>query len=199
MPEPRVAELARNTAETRITVSIRLDGTGEAQVATGIGFFDHMLTHIAKHGLFDLTVEAAGDLHIDAHHTVEDVGITLGKAFREALADMRGVRRFGHAVVPMDEALAEAAIDISGRPFLVFQADFAGKRVGAFDAELAEEFFRAFAMNARITLHLELRRGANVHHGIEALFKAFARALDDASRRDGRSDAVPSTKGMLDV
>jgi len=199
MPEPRVAELVRNTAETRIAVLIRLDGAGEAHAATGVGFFDHMLTHIAKHGLFDVTVEAEGDLHIDAHHTVEDVGITLGKAFREALGDMRGVRRFGHAVVPMDEALAEAAIDISGRPFLAFHADFAGKRVGGFDAELTEEFFRAFAMNARITLHLDLRRGANVHHSIEVLFKAFARALDDASRRDGRSDAIPSTKGMLDV
>lgn len=199
MSAPRQAELSRDTAETRIAVAIGLDGSGTADVSTGVGFFDHMLTHLAKHGLFDLRVSATGDLHIDAHHTVEDVGICLGRAFREALGDMRGVRRFGHAVAPMDEALAAASIDISGRPYLVFMADLPGRRVGVFDAELAEEFFRAFAMNARITLHLELRRGSNVHHCIEGMFKAFARALDDASRRDDRGQGVPSTKGVLDV
>jgi imidazoleglycerol-phosphate dehydratase len=162
-----------------------------------VGFFDHMLTHLAKHGLFDVTVQAQGDLEIDAHHTVEDVGICLGKAFLKALGEPVGITRYGRATVPMDEALAEAAVDVSGRPFLVFNADMPGARVGEFDAELAREFFQAFAMNSRITLHLNLRYGSNVHHSIEGLFKAFARALREAVSQDPRVKGVPSTKGML--
>lgn len=195
----RRAEFTRDTKETQIRGSIALDGEGRAEIATGVGFFDHMLDHLARHGLFDLSVQATGDLHIDAHHTVEDVGICLGKAFREALSGGAGIARYGHAVVPMDEALAEAAVDVSGRPYLVFSAAYPKQALGNFDAELAEEFFRAFAMNARITLHLDLRRGTNVHHCIEGLFKAFARALRAAVARDPRIEGVPSTKGMLEL
>jgi imidazoleglycerol-phosphate dehydratase len=156
-----------------------------------------MLTHLARHGLFDLAVTAKGDLEIDAHHTVEDVGICLGKALLQALGDSVGVVRFGHAVVPMDEALAEVAVDLSGRPFLAFEAAFPRGRVGDFDAELVEEFFRAFAVNSRTTIHVVLRHGSNVHHSIEAMFKAFARALSEAVRVDPRVKAIPSTKGTL--
>ncbi|HOE65816.1 MAG TPA: imidazoleglycerol-phosphate dehydratase HisB [Candidatus Hydrogenedentes bacterium] len=194
----RHAEIARETTETSIRLAIHLDGAGTTQAETGIGFFDHMLTHIGKHGRFDLNVSARGDLHVDAHHTVEDVGICLGKAFLQALGDKRGIARFGHAVAPMDEALAEAAVDISGRPYVRFVADMPKVSVGEFDSELAEEFFRAFAVNARITLHLILRHGGNVHHCIEAIFKAFARALDQASALDPRHADIPSTKGMLE-
>jgi len=195
----RKAEITRNTAETSITLAIDLDGQGQRTIHTGIGFFDHMLDHVGKHGHVDLDVAAKGDLHIDAHHTVEDVGICLGKAFLQALGDKKDIVRFGHAVVPMDEVLAEAAIDISGRPYLVFAADMPKVNVGEFDSELAEEFFRAFAVNARVTLHLVLRGGNNVHHCIEALFKAFARALAQAVAHDPRGSGIPSTKGVLEA
>jgi len=198
----RQADISRETKETRISLHLNLDGAGQSDVSTGVGFLDHMLTHIARHGLFDLAVSAQGDLHIDAHHTVEDIGICLGKAFAQALAagpkGGAGLARFGHAVAPMDEALGEAAVDISGRPFLVFQADFPQGRVGEFDAELVEEFFRAFAVNARVTLHLSARYGNNVHHMIEGMFKAFARAMREAVQLDPRVTDVPSTKGMLE-
>ena len=193
----RTGEITRKTKETAISVSVALDGEGRSDISTGVGFFDHMLTHLAKHGLFDVTVQAQGDLEIDAHHTVEDVGICLGQAFLKALGEPVGITRYGRATVPMDEALAEAAVDVSGRPFLVFNADIPGARVGEFDAELAREFFQAFAMNSRITLHLNLRYGSNVHHSIEGLFKAFARALREAVSQDPRVKGVPSTKGML--
>jgi len=195
----RSAQLKRDTKETQIAVSIDLDGSGEARVDTGVGFFDHMLDHLARHGGLDLEVRAQGDLHIDAHHTVEDVGICLGKAFLEALGTPRGIVRYGHAVVPMDEALAEAAVDISGRPFLSYDAAVPGERIGAFDVELAEEFLRAFAVNARITLHVVLRHGTNAHHCVEGIFKAVARALRQAVSIDPRVQGVPSTKGMLET
>lgn len=195
----RTAQISRETKETKITLSVAIDGSGAIDVTTGIGFFDHMLTHIAKHGLFDLTVNAKGDLEIDAHHTVEDVGICLGKAFAQALGEMKGIARFGHAVVPMDEALAEVAIDFSGRPFLAFAAELPRGKVGDFDSELTEEFFRAFAVNSRTTLHIVLRYGSNLHHCIEGIFKAFARALDRATQLDTRVTGVPSTKGMLET
>lgn len=195
----REAEIERTTRETSIRVKVALDGSGQADVNTGVGFFDHMLTHLAKHGGFDVTVDAKGDLEIDPHHTVEDVGISLGQAFLKATGTGEGIHRFGHAVVPMDEALAEASVDFSGRPFLVFRALVPKVKLGEFDSELAEEFFRAFAMNARITLHLELRYGRNVHHDVEVLFKAFARALGDALRIDPRVSGIPSTKGVLET
>lgn len=195
----RRAELSRETKETRIEVRVDLDGSGTSEISTGIGFFDHMLTHLAKHGHFDLEVRAKGDLHIDAHHTVEDVGICLGQAFLKAIGRAEGLRRFGHAVVPMDEALAEVAVDFSGRPYLVYRAKLPGERVGEFDAELAEEFFRAFAMNARLTLHVELRYGSNLHHCIEVMFKAFARGLGEALSVDPRVEGVPSTKGVIEA
>lgn len=199
----RTKELTRDTKETKIRVAVNLDGAGTADVSTGIGFFDHMLTHLARHGLFDITVEAKGDLEVDAHHTVEDVGICLGKAFNEALGDAAGIVRYGHAVIPMDEALAEAAVDVSGRPYLSCQAPefpegpFMAGRVGEFDAELMEEFLRAFAVNGRMTLHVVLRYGKNAHHCIEAVFKALARALSEAVRLDPRVKGIPSTKGTL--
>ncbi len=195
----RASKVERRTNETQIRVSVGIDGTGKSEIATGIGFFDHMLNHLARHGLFDLVVQAKGDLEIDGHHTVEDVGISLGKAYLEALGELKGIARFGHAVVPMDEVLAEAAIDFSGRPFLSFQADMPRGRVGEFDSELTEEFFRAFAVNSRTTLHIVLRQGGNLHHCIEGLFKAFARALDRATQLDARVHDVPSTKGMLET
>lgn len=193
----RSAELRRNTNETKIHVAVNLDGQGRADVSTGVGFFDHMLTHLAKHSGFDITVKAEGDLHIDAHHTVEDVGICLGQAFLQAVGEPKGIARYGHAVVPMDEALAEAAVDFSGRPFLVFNAELPPVMVGDFDAELAEEFLRAFAVNSRMTVHIVLRYGKNTHHCIEGIFKAFARALGASLRHDARVQGVPSTKGML--
>jgi imidazoleglycerol-phosphate dehydratase len=195
----RRSKVTRKTKETDIEVSVDLDGSGKTVVNTGVGFFDHMLTHLGRHGLFDVDVAAKGDLEIDAHHTVEDVGICLGKAFLQALGDGAGIVRFGHAVIPMDEALAEVAVDISGRPFLSFQAVFTNGRVGDFDAELVEEFFRAFAVNGRMSLHVVLRYGSNVHHSIEGIFKAFARALSEAVRLDARVKGVPSTKGMLET
>ena len=201
-PSPLVplrAEIARATAETEIQASLALDGTGRVQVATGIGFLDHMLTALGRHALFDLAVTAKGDLHIDFHHTTEDVGIVLGQALKAALGDKRGIRRYGQALIPMDEALAEAAVDISGRPFLAWSVPFARDRIGEMDTELFEEFFRAFAFNAGITLHLSLKAGTNAHHVAEACFKALARSLRMAVETDPRSpDSVPSTKGMLE-
>ena len=194
----RTATLRRTTAETDIALTLDLDGSGRAEIATGIGFLDHMLTALARHALFDLTVVAKGDLHIDFHHTTEDVGIVLGQALARALGDKRGVRRFGQALVPMDEALAEAAVDLSGRPFLAWSAAFARDKVGEMDTELFEEFFRALAMNALITLHVTARAGRNAHHVAEACFKAVARALRMAVEPDPRAgDAIPSTKGAL--
>jgi imidazoleglycerol-phosphate dehydratase len=197
---PRRAEINRETAETRIHLGLDLDGTGRAEIATGIGFLDHMLTALARHSMVDLSVQAEGDLHIDFHHTTEDVGIVLGQAIRKALADKRGIRRYGQALVPMDEALAECAIDISGRPFLVWSASFPRDKVGEMDTELFEEFFRALAMNSAMTVHLTQRAGTNAHHIAEGLFKAFARALRMAVEADPRAEGtIPSTKGMLEA
>ena len=197
---PRWAKIERKTKETAISVELKLDGSGKAQIETGIGFFDHMLESFAKHAAIDLIVHTKGDLHIDMHHTTEDVGIVLGQAIRAALAEKRGIRRYGHAVVPMDEALAECALDISGRPFLVWQVPFNAPKVGAMDTELFEEFFRAFAMQSGITLHMMLCHGSNTHHVAEACFKAAARALRAAVEPDARlGDAVPSTKGVLEA
>lgn len=198
-PLPRVAEIARSTSETEIRVRLDLDGTGQARVASGIGFLDHMLTALARHSLIDMDVAAKGDLHIDFHHTTEDIGIVLGQAVRQALGEKRGIRRYGSALVPMDEALVEAAIDISGRPFLAWDARFTRDKVGEMDTELFEEFFRAFAMNAGITLHVTQKAGTNVHHIAEGCFKALARALRMAVEPDPRmAGAIPSTKGSLE-
>ncbi|HTW70366.1 MAG TPA: imidazoleglycerol-phosphate dehydratase HisB [Acetobacteraceae bacterium] len=194
----RIATLSRRTSETDIALTLDIDGAGQADIATGIGFLDHMLTAFARHGLFDLTVHAKGDLHIDFHHTTEDVGIVLGHAFAQALDDKRGITRFGHALVPMDEALAEAVVDISGRPFLVWNVTFERPKIGEMDTELFEEFFRALATNAAITLHVNQRAGRNAHHVAESSFKATARALRMAVAIDPRAaDAIPSTKGAL--
>ena len=197
-PMHRTAEIARTTNETEISLRLSLDGTGEADVATGVGFLDHMLTALARHALFDLHLRAEGDLHIDFHHTTEDVGIVLGQALARALGDKRGVRRYGQAAVPMDEALVDAAVDLSGRPFLAWGVAFERDKVGEMDTELFEEFFRAFAMNALITLHITRRAGHNAHHVAEACFKATARALRAATEPDPRAAGViPSTKGAL--
>lgn len=190
----RAAEITRKTKETDITVRLDLDG-GNADISTGIGFFDHMLTAFAVHGGMGLTVKAVGDLQVDGHHTVEDVGIVLGKAFREALGDMKGIARYGTAFIPMDEALGFASIDISGRPFLVFNAEFSDDKIGDFDACLAEEFFRAFAFNTGVTLHLKCEYGKNGHHIAEALFKAAAHAIKEAKTVSGNE--ILSTKGVL--
>ncbi len=195
---PRVAEVERKTAETRILVRVNLDGTGTARLRTGIGFFDHMLDQVARHGLIDLEVEADGDLHIDGHHTVEDVGITLGQAVLKALGDKRGIRRFGHAYVPLDEALSRVVIDFSGRPGLTMNVPFKGGMIGGFDSQLAHEFFQGFANHAMVTLHIDNLRGENAHHQAETVFKAFARALRQALELDPRTGAtIPSTKGSL--
>ena len=194
----RIVTLTRTTSETDISVTLDLDGTGRAEVATGIGFLDHMLTALARHALFDLTVRAAGDLHIDFHHTTEDVGIVIGSAVARALGEKRGIRRFGQALIPMDEALAEAAVDISGRPFLFWNVEFQRPKIGEMDTELVEEFFRALAFNAQVTLHVTRRAGHNAHHVAEACFKATARALRMAVEPDPRiGNAIPSTKGAL--
>jgi imidazoleglycerol-phosphate dehydratase len=199
-PAPRAASLTRRTNETDIHVALTLDGVGRARVATGVGFFDHMLDAFARHALVDLDVTAKGDLHIDAHHSVEDVGIVLGQCLRAALGAKQGIRRFGHAVVPMDEALVEAALDISGRPLLAWSVEFRAERIGDFPTELAEEFFRAFTMHSAITLHVAQRAGRNAHHVAEASFKAAARALRAALEPDPRLGlAIPSTKGMLEA
>jgi imidazoleglycerol-phosphate dehydratase len=193
----RRAELHRRTGETDVALSVGLDGTGEGSRETGIGFFDHMLDLVARHGRLDLDVRVAGDLQTGSHHTVEDTGIVLGQALDRALGDRSGIFRYGHAVVPMDEARASCAIDISGRPFLSFEADVPAGQIGNFENELVEEFFRAVSSSARLTLHLTVEAGTNAHHVIEALFKAFARALRAAVAIDPTETGVPSTKGTL--
>ena len=194
----RVATVQRDTAETQISVRINLDGTGVANLSTGIGFFDHMLDQIARHGLIDLHIHAKGDLHIDGHHTVEDVGITLGQAFAQAVGDKRGLRRYGHAYVPLDEALSRVVIDFSGRPGLHMRVPFKSGMIGAFDTQLAFEFFQGFVNHAGVTLHIDNLHGENAHHQAETVFKAFARALRMALERDPRmGDVIPSTKGSL--
>jgi imidazoleglycerol-phosphate dehydratase len=192
----RESDVKRKTKETRIRVAWKLDGEGIYSVSTGIPFFNHMLELFARHGFFDLTIEAEGDVEIDSHHTIEDTGITLGKALREALPAFEGVRRFGHSVLPMDEALCMAAVDLSGRPGLFWQGDINGK-VGSFDGEVIKEFFRGFANEARITLHVDLLAGENLHHKIEAIFKASAKALREAVTRDEKVKGALSTKGCL--
>lgn len=195
---PRIAEVSRHTAETRISVKINLDGTGQSRLATGIGFFDHMLDQIARHGLIDLDIVAEGDLHIDGHHTVEDVGITLGQALAQAVGDKRGLRRYGHAYVPLDEALSRVVVDFSGRPGLVMHVPFKSGMIGQFDTQLAYEFFQGLVNHAFITLHIDNLRGENAHHQAETVFKAFARALRMALEIDPRApSAIASTKGSL--
>lgn len=194
----RTATILRQTAETRIEVAIDLDGSGRSELSTGIGFFDHMLDQIARHGAVDLKVQAAGDLHIDGHHTVEDVGITLGQALAKALGDKKGIRRFGHAYVPLDEALSRVVIDFSGRPGLVWQVPFTRASIGAFDVDLAHEFFQGLVNHAFITVHVDNLRGDNAHHQCETVFKAFGRALRQAVELDARlAQQIPSTKGSL--
>ena len=197
-PTARQADVTRNTAETQIRVRLNLDGTGANTLSTGIGFFDHMLEQIARHGLIDLDIDAKGDLHIDGHHTVEDVGITLGQAVFKAVGDKKGIRRYGHAYVPLDEALSRVVIDFSGRPGLVMHVPFKSGMIGGFDTQLAYEFFQGFANHAFVTLHIDNLRGENAHHQCETVFKAFARALRAALELDPRSAGViPSTKGSL--
>jgi imidazoleglycerol-phosphate dehydratase len=193
----RTAHIHRKTAETEIDLQLSLDGVGEAQVATGIGFFDHMLTLLAKHAAMDLTVNAAGDLQVDQHHTVEDVGICLGQALREALGDKAGIRRYGHFTLPMEETLCTVAVDLGGRAYFVFQADFPAQKIGEFDAELVADFWHAFATNALCNLHVAVPYGRNSHHIAEAIFKATARALRMTVEPDPRLSGVPSTKGTL--
>jgi imidazoleglycerol-phosphate dehydratase len=193
----RRATVKRATTETDISLTLCLDGTGQAEVATGIGFLDHMLELFAHHGRFDLTVRAAGDLYVDGHHTVEDVGLALGQALREALGDKRGIRRYGSFLLPMDEALALVALDLSGRPFFVHDLQLAGVRIGEFDGDLAQHFLRSVATVSGMTLHVRLLAGSDAHHIVEAVFKAFARALAEACELHGRDDDVPSTKGTL--
>ena len=195
---PRQAEVSRNTAETKIRVRVNLDGTGQSKLATGIGFFDHMLEQIARHGMIDLEIEAQGDLHIDGHHTVEDVGITLGQAVAKAVGDKKGIRRYGHAYVPLDEALSRVVVDFSGRPGLEMHVPFKSGMIGAFDTQLAYEFFQGFVNHAFVTLHIDNLRGENAHHQCETVFKAFARALRAAVELDARAaGTIPSTKGSL--
>jgi imidazoleglycerol-phosphate dehydratase len=195
---PRVADVQRNTSETQIHVRVNLDGAGTAKLSTGIGFFDHMLDQIARHGLIDLEIEAKGDLHIDGHHTVEDVGITLGQAFAQAVGDKKGIRRYGHAYVPLDEALSRVVVDFSGRPGLHMRVPFKAGMVGGFDTQLTYEFFQGFVNHAGVTLHIDNLHGENAHHQAETVFKAFARALRMALERDERlGDVIPSTKGSL--
>ncbi|HWQ38568.1 MAG TPA: imidazoleglycerol-phosphate dehydratase HisB [Burkholderiales bacterium] len=194
----RQAEVRRDTLETRIRVHLNLDGSGRSRLATGIGFLDHMLDQVARHGMIDLEIEAKGDLHIDAHHTVEDVGIALGQALAKALGDKKGIRRFGHAYVPLDEALSRVVIDLSGRPGLAFDVPFVRGLVGEFDVDLIHEFFQGFVNHALVTLHVDNLKGKNAHHQAETVFKAFARALRMACEPDPRAPAlVPSTKGAL--
>ena len=197
-PAARTAEVSRKTAETQITVKLNLDGTGASHLATGIGFFDHMLDQIARHGLIDLDIQAAGDLHIDGHHTVEDVGITFGQAVFKAIGDKKGIRRYGHAYVPLDEALSRVVIDFSGRPGLVMNVPFKSGMIGTFDSQLAHEFFQGFVNHAFVTLHIDNLKGENAHHQAETVFKAFARALRFALEIDPRAvGTIASTKGSL--
>ena len=198
LPAPRAAAVARTTNETDIAVDLLIDGTGQVEVSTGLPFFDHMLSQLGRHGGFDLSVRATGDLEIDAHHTVEDVGIALGEVFRTALGDKAGIRRFASNRVPLDEALVDVALDLSGRPYIVYEVDFPGEKIlgdPPFDPQLVEEFWRAFATEARMTLHVELVRGKNTHHIVEATFKSIARSLRDAVKIEG--SGIPSTKGVL--
>jgi imidazoleglycerol-phosphate dehydratase len=198
MTMPRTADVSRRTAETFITVKLNLDGTGQSRLATGIGFFDHMLDQIARHGLIDLDIHAEGDLHIDGHHTVEDVGITLGQAVSQAVGDKKGLRRYGHAYVPLDEALSRVVIDFSGRPGLLMNLPFTSGAIGGFDTQLTHEFFQGFVNHANVTLHIDNLRGDNAHHQAETVFKAFARALRMALELDPRAlGIIPSTKGSL--
>jgi imidazoleglycerol-phosphate dehydratase len=194
----RAAMVERNTAETRVSVQVNLDGTGTARLGSGIGFFDHMLDQVARHGLIDLDIQAEGDLHVDGHHTVEDIGIALGQAVLRAVGDRKGIRRFGHAYVPLDEALSRVVIDFSGRPGLVMHVPFKSGMIGGFDSQLAHEFFQGFANHALVTLHIDNLRGENAHHQAETVFKAFGRALRQAVEVDPRMGlSVPSTKGVL--
>jgi len=197
MSDSRHSSIQRKTSETDIDLSLTLDGSGNCKVNTGIGFFDHMLNALTRHTLFDLDINCKGDLEIDAHHTVEDIGICFGQALDQALGDKAGIARFGSAYVPMDEALARSAIDLSGRPYLLYNATFTEDVIGAFPTALALEFFRSLADNTRMNLHIDLLRGSNAHHGIEAIFKAVARALKQAVERDPRIHGIPSTKGTL--
>lgn len=194
----RQATIERTTSETDITIKLDIDGKGDSKIDTGVGFFDHMLTLFAKHGFFDLEVSAKGDLEVDGHHTVEDVGICLGKAFSDALGDKSGITRYGFFVLPMNEALATVALDISGRPFLAYNMDLSASHVGGFDTDLTHEFFQAFITNAGVTLHIRLQAGTNPHHVIEAVFKGFGKAMDHACTIDPRIAGVQSTKGMLE-
>jgi imidazoleglycerol-phosphate dehydratase len=193
----RIAKIKRATSETEIEISLQLDGTGKQEISTGITFLDHMLSQLSRHGYFDLTVKAKGDTHIDFHHTVEDVGIALGQAFKEALGDKRGIRRFAEASVPLNEALAQCVVDISGRAYFVFNLNLPKSKLGEFDVELVSEFFQAFAANSDITLHFNSPYWNNLHHIVESLFKSFARALDQACTIDTRTSDIPSTKGKL--
>ncbi|MDD5331091.1 MAG: imidazoleglycerol-phosphate dehydratase HisB [Sulfuricella sp.] len=194
----RTSQVNRNTLETQVSVELNLDGSGAAKLDSGVPFLDHMLDQIARHGLIDLAVAAKGDLHIDAHHTVEDIGITLGQAFARAVGDKKGIRRYGHAYVPLDEALSRVVIDLSGRPGLVFEVDFSRGAIGEFDVDLVLEFFQGFVNHAGVTLHIDNLRGRNAHHQVETIFKAFGRALRMAVEADARlGDAMPSTKGSL--
>lgn len=193
----RRAEIERKTAETQISIKLNLDGEGTCDIATGIGFLDHMLTLLAKHSFMDLTVKAKGDLEVDSHHTVEDIGIVLGEALREALGDKSGIHRYGNCFIPMDETLAQVCLDFSGRPFLVFGAEIPKIQLGNYDAEMTEEFFRAVAVHCGLTLHIRVLYGSNVHHIIEAIFKAFARAVAEAAAVDPRVKGVMSSKGVL--
>ena len=198
MSTERTAEVTRNTGETQIRVAVNLDGTGAQKLDTGVPFLDHMLDQIARHGLIDLEIEAKGDLHIDAHHTVEDVGITLGQAFAKAIGDKKGIRRYGHAYVPLDEALSRVVIDFSGRPGLEFHVPFKRSMIGSFDVDLTHEFFQGFVNHALVSLHIDNLRGENAHHQCETVFKAFGRALRMAVELDARSvGVIPSTKGSL--
>ncbi len=194
----RRAEVTRNTKETQITLSVNLDGSGASRLDTGLPFLEHMLEQVARHGLIDITLEAKGDLHIDAHHTVEDIGITLGQAIAKAAGDKKGIRRYGHAYVPLDEALSRVVVDFSGRPGLEYHADFPRARVGEFEVDLVREFFQGFCNHALVTLHVDCLRGKNAHHNVETIFKAFGRVLRMALEVDPRApDVVPSTKGSL--
>ena len=193
----RQAEISRNTLETQITVRLDLDGSGKSKLDTGIGFFDHMLDQIARHGMIDLEVKAKGDLHIDGHHTVEDIGITIGQALAQAVGDKKGLRRYGHAYVPLDEALSRVVVDLSGRPGLTYNMNFTRSMIGEFDVDLMREFFQGMVNHAAITLHIDNLRGDNAHHQCETMFKAFGRALRMAAESDPRSSGIPSTKGSL--
>jgi imidazoleglycerol-phosphate dehydratase len=193
----RKAEVTRTTKETKIVVKLNVDGKGKSKISTGVPFLDHMLEQVARHGVFDMEVLAKGDLHIDAHHTVEDIGITLGQAFAKAVGDKKGVRRYGHAYVPLDEALSRAVVDLSGRPGLEFHIEFTRARIGEFDVDLVHEFFQGFTNHALVTLHVDNVKGTNAHHQAETAFKAFGRALRMAVERDPRVQGVPSTKGRL--